>query len=118
MLGKVKTFFEQGQNWSLFKLAKHEWLTEFAKGLFHACQLFGVTLIGGDTTRSERLVLSISAQGLLAADTPAIYRSGAQVGDKVYVSGTLGDGEVKRPEGVSYLSDSVWDSVSPEYIKA
>ncbi len=73
------------------RLANHEWLTEFAKGLFHACQLFGVTLIGGDTTRSERLVLSISAQGLLAADTPAIYRSGAQVGDKVYVSGTLGD---------------------------
>ncbi|NYR10595.1 thiamine-phosphate kinase [Psychrobacter sp. BI730] len=73
------------------RLAKHEWLTEFAKGLFHACQLFGVTLIGGDTTRSERLVLSISAQGLLSADTPAIYRSGAQVGDKVYVSGTLGD---------------------------
>jgi len=73
------------------RLANHAWLTEFAKGLFHACQLFGVTLIGGDTTRSERLVLSISAQGLLAADTPAIYRSGAQVGDKVYVSGTLGD---------------------------
>ena len=73
------------------RLANHEWLTTFAKGLFHACQLFGVTLIGGDTTRSERLVLSVSAQGLLAADTPAVYRSGAQVGDKIYVSGTLGD---------------------------
>lgn len=72
-------------------LATHAWLSEFAKGLFHACQLFGVTLIGGDTTRSDNLVLSISAQGLLAADTPAIYRSGAQVGDKIYVSGTLGD---------------------------
>ncbi|CAM3660063.1 thiamine-monophosphate kinase [Psychrobacter glaciei] len=73
------------------RLANEQWLTEFAKGLFHACQLFGVTLIGGDTTRSERLVLSVSAQGLLAADTPAVYRSGAQVGDKVYVSGSLGD---------------------------
>lgn len=73
------------------RLANKAWLTEFAKGLFHACQLFGVTLIGGDTTRNDTLVLSISAQGLLAAGTPAIYRSGAQVGDKVYVSGTLGD---------------------------
>ncbi|MGO2338987.1 MAG: thiamine-phosphate kinase [Psychrobacter sp.] len=73
------------------RLANEEWLTEFAKGLFHACQLFGVTLIGGDTTRSDNLVLSVSAQGLLAADTDAVYRSGAQVGDKVYVSGTLGD---------------------------
>ena len=73
------------------RLVNETWLTEFAKGLFHACQLFGVTLIGGDTTRSDNLVLSVSAQGFLAADTPAVYRSGAQVGDKVYVSGTLGD---------------------------
>lgn len=73
------------------RLANESWLSGFAKGLFHACQLFGVTLIGGDTTRSDTLVLSVSAQGLLAADTKAIYRSGAQVGDKVYVSGTLGD---------------------------
>ncbi len=73
------------------RLANEQWLSEFAKGLFHACQLFGVTLIGGDTTRSDSLVLSVSAQGLLTAGTPAVYRSGAQVGDKVYVSGTLGD---------------------------
>ena len=82
------------------RLANEKWLTEFAKGLFHACQLFGVTLIGGDTTRSESLILSVSAQGLLAADTPAVYRSGAQVGDKIYVSGTLGDAAyaLKHPE--------------------
>lgn len=73
------------------RLANEQWLTEFAKGLFHACQLFGVTLIGGDTTRSDNLVLSVSAQGLLDEATPAVYRSGAQVGDKIYVSGTLGD---------------------------
>ena len=73
------------------RLANEQWLTEFAKGLFHACQLFGITLIGGDTTRSDRLVLSVSAQGLLAANIPAVYRSGAQVGDKIYVSGSLGD---------------------------
>ena len=73
------------------RLANEKWLTEFANGIFHACQLFGATLIGGDTTRNDRLVLSVSAQGILAVDTPAVYRSGAQVGDKVYVSGTLGD---------------------------
>ena len=59
--------------------------------MFHACQLFGVALIGGDTTRSDHLVLSVSAQGFLTTNTPAVYRSGAQVGDNVYVSGTLGD---------------------------
>ena len=73
------------------RLANKEWLNNFATGLFHACQLFGVTLIGGDTTRNDTLVLSVSAQGVLAAGTPAVYRSGAQIGDKIYVSGTLGD---------------------------
>ncbi|MBE0406600.1 thiamine-phosphate kinase [Psychrobacter sp. AOP22-C1-22] len=73
------------------RLVNEQWLGEFAKGLFHACKLFGVTLIGGDTTRNDSLVLSVSAQGLLDADTPAVYRSGAQVGDKIYVSGSLGD---------------------------
>ena len=43
------------------RLANEQWLTEFAKGLFHACQLFRVTLIGGDTTRSDSLILSVSA---------------------------------------------------------
>lgn len=73
------------------RLANELWLTEFAKGLFHACKLFNVALIGGDTTRSDNLILSVSAQGLLGKNIPAVYRSGAQIGDKVYVSGTLGD---------------------------
>lgn len=73
------------------RLATEAWLGEFAKGLFHACTQFGVQLIGGDTTRHDKLVLSVTAQGLLTKDTHPIYRNGAQVGDKVYVSGTLGD---------------------------
>lgn len=87
------------------RLANESWLTAFAKGLFHACQLFGVSLIGGDTTRNDTLVLSISAQGLLTSDIPAIYRSGAQVGDKVYVSGTLGDAAyaLQHPDDTSGL---------------
>ncbi len=73
------------------RLAHERWLSKFAKGLFHACQLFGVTLIGGDTTRSDALVLTVTALGLLSSSTKAVYRSGAKIGDKVYVSGTLGD---------------------------
>ena len=82
------------------RLACEPWLTEFAKGLFHACKLFKVALIGGDTTRSDNLLLSVSAQGLLATNTPAVYRSGAQVGDNVYVSGSVGDAAyaLKNPE--------------------
>lgn len=73
------------------RLANEAWLSDFAKGLFHACTQFGVRLIGGDTTRNDKLVLSITANGILDGTTQAIYRSGAQVGDKVYVSGSIGD---------------------------
>ena len=73
------------------RLANEAWLSEFAKGLFHACTQFGVRLIGGDTTRHDKLVISITANGLLPSTTQAIYRNGAKVGDKVYVSGTIGD---------------------------
>lgn len=73
------------------RLAKPAWLNEFAKGIFHACNLFDIALIGGDTTRSDQLVISVSAQGILAKDATPVYRSGAKVGDKVYVSGTIGD---------------------------
>lgn len=82
------------------RLANKTWLSEFAKGLFHACQQYGVQLIGGDTTQNDKLVISITAQGFLAQNSSSngsftiaipIYRDGAKVGDKVYVSGTLGD---------------------------
>ncbi|SUD92224.1 thiamine-phosphate kinase [Psychrobacter phenylpyruvicus] len=73
------------------RLANETWLGEFAKGLFHACKQFGVRLIGGDTTRNDKLVISITANGMLPATIQPVYRSGAKVGDKIYVSGTIGD---------------------------
>ena len=73
------------------RLANEVWLGEFAKGLFHACTQFGVRLIGGDTTRNDKLVLSVTANGLINKNQTPVYRSGAKVGDKVYVSGSVGD---------------------------
>ncbi|MEO8754516.1 MAG: thiamine-phosphate kinase [Casimicrobiaceae bacterium] len=65
------------------------WLAEFANGLFALAQRFGVTLIGGDTTRGPRN-LCVTIVGELPPGA-AITRSGARAGDDVYVSGTLGD---------------------------
>ncbi len=65
------------------------WLAEFARGLFALAQRFGVTLIGGDTTRGPRN-LCVTIIGELPPGA-AITRSGARVGDDIYVSGTLGD---------------------------
>jgi thiamine-monophosphate kinase len=66
-----------------------DWLEGFARGLFALAERFGVTLVGGDTTRGPRN-LCLTIIGDLPAGT-AITRSGAAAGEDVYVSGTLGD---------------------------
>lgn len=65
------------------------WLESFSKGLFASAQEYSCPLIGGDTTAGP-LTISITAFG----STPtgkAIRRSGAKVGDEIWVSGSIGD---------------------------
>ena len=66
------------------------WLNEFCLGLFDLAKDQRVTLIGGDITRGP-LSLTITALGLLANSTAPLCRSGARMGDDIYVSGSLGD---------------------------
>ena len=68
----------------------HDWLKAFSQGLYDCCDQFGVSLIGGDTTQSPHLTISVTALGWIETGK-AITRSGAQVGDYVCVSGTVGD---------------------------
>lgn len=68
----------------------HDWLKGFSQGLYDCCDQFGVSLIGGDTTQSPHLTLSVTALGWIEHGQ-AVTRSGAQVGDLVVVSGTVGD---------------------------
>ena len=65
------------------------WLEGFSKGLFSIASQYHCPLIGGDTTAGP-LTISITAIG----STPtrkAIRRSGARIGDEIWVSGTTGD---------------------------
>ena len=68
----------------------HDWLKEFSQGLYDCCDQFGVSLIGGDTTQSPHLTISVTALGWIDTNQ-AVKRSGAQVGDYVCVSGQVGD---------------------------
>ncbi|MEP1469832.1 MAG: thiamine-phosphate kinase [Halieaceae bacterium] len=65
------------------------WLNTFSQGIAAAVSSFGLPLVGGDTTRGP-LSISVQVMGALPA-TGGLLRGGAQVGDGVYVSGTLGD---------------------------
>lgn len=67
-----------------------EALEEFYAGVYLACERYGVDLIGGDTTSSNKgLVISVTAIGQAKADKLA-YRSGAKVGDLICITGNVG----------------------------
>jgi thiamine-monophosphate kinase len=79
--------------WALLALslpaADAAWLDDCLDGLLALAAQEGVALVGGDTTRGP-LSLTVTAAGEVEAGT-ALRRAGAQAGDEVWVSGTLGD---------------------------
>lgn len=67
-----------------------ESLTEFYEGIFAACEKYGVDLVGGDTSSSQKgFVISVTAIGEVAPDK-FVKRDSAQKGDLLCVSGYLG----------------------------
>jgi len=65
-------------------------VSEIYEGIYAACSKYGVDLVGGDTSSSQKgLVLSVTAIGEVAPDT-FVKRSTAQKGDLLCVSGDLG----------------------------
>ncbi|HLP97741.1 MAG TPA: thiamine-phosphate kinase [Sideroxyarcus sp.] len=69
--------------------ADEGWLERFSAGFFALADEYGVELIGGDTTRGP-LNLCVTIMGEVPRGQ-ALRRDGAQAGDDIWVSGTLGD---------------------------
>jgi thiamine-monophosphate kinase len=65
------------------------WVDAFLDGFLELAARHHVALIGGDTTRGP-LSVSVTVHGFVEPGR-AVRRSGARVGDDVWVSGTLGD---------------------------
>ena len=73
--------------------ADEAWLAPFSRGLLALADEHGCELIGGDTTRGP-LNICITVFGevpVINGKSQALLRSGAQAGDDIYVSGSLGD---------------------------
>ncbi|MCG2613027.1 thiamine-phosphate kinase [Terrimonas sp. NA20] len=67
-----------------------EALDEFYEGVYAACAAYGVDLVGGDTTSSQKgFIISVTAIGEVAPDK-FVKRNTAQKGDLLCVSGDLG----------------------------
>lgn len=66
-----------------------QWLRGFSHGMAELAKRHNVSLVGGDTTRGS-LAISIQASGQVEKNH-YLTRNGAKPGDKIYISGSLGD---------------------------
>ncbi|MGH2682570.1 MAG: thiamine-phosphate kinase [Actinomycetota bacterium] len=65
------------------------WVIELYAGIREAAGEYGMAIVGGDTNRAGKVVLSITVVGAVAKDG-AVTRSGARPGDRLVVTGSLG----------------------------
>ena len=63
------------------------WMLDIAKGIAHEAHIVGAQVVGGDLSKSEKIVISITAIG--ECEKP-ILRSGAQAGDDIFISNLPG----------------------------
>lgn len=78
------------------------WLAGFAQGFHALAAQHHVALIGGDTTRGP-LSITVSIKGSVPP-TQALRRSGAKIGDFIYVSGRLGAAALAVQQRLHQLS--------------
>ncbi|PYF79507.1 thiamine-phosphate kinase [Marinomonas alcarazii] len=92
------------------------WLAGLAQGMAELAEPIGLALVGGDTTKGP-LTITLQVHGYVEADM-ALKRSGAKVGDDIYVTGLLGDAAAAVPivtgelqvssERFDYFYDRYW----------
>src|SRR3954468_11532872 len=66
-----------------------EWVDGFYSGVARACREFNVSLVGGDSSTAKSIFVDVAMVGRVKTGC-AVRRSGAQPGDKIYVTGALG----------------------------
>tara|TARA_B100000530_G_scaffold157280_1_gene98854 strand:+ start:1096 stop:2052 length:957 start_codon:yes stop_codon:yes gene_type:complete len=84
--------------------AQDEWLAKFSNGFFGLANEYGVSLIGGDLTRGP-LVVTAQLFGVGKKDH-LLTRSGGNVDDQIYVTGSLGDSAA----GLSLINKGIADA--------
>jgi len=87
--------------WAMLSLTtphlETQWLDDFFQGFQQLATKYNITLIGGNTTQGP-LNLTLQLHGFVPCNQ-ALTRRGAKIGDKIVVTGTLGDATL----GLNYL---------------
>ena len=87
------------------------WLEGFARGFLALADFYNVELVGGDMTRGP-LSITVTIQGLVP-EQGVLRRSGAQPGDALFVTGTLGDGALALQQllGKAQVASPWWPAL-------
>jgi thiamine-monophosphate kinase len=82
---------------------KMDFVDEFYAGYFKLAKIFAVELIGGDVSKTpDKIVIDSTVIGEVEKDQ-AVFRSGAKVGDLIFVTGELGGASV----GLKLLEEKI-----------
>ena len=65
-----------------------EWALDLARGIAEECALVGASVVGGDLTSADQVMVAVTALGTVAGDP--VRRSGARPGDVVAIAGRQG----------------------------
>ena len=87
------------------------WLEGFASGFLALADYYNVELVGGDMTRGP-LSITVTVHGVVP-EQGALRRSGAQPGDAIFVTGSLGDGALALQQllGKYHVAEQWWPSL-------
>jgi thiamine-monophosphate kinase len=96
--------------------AKEEWLAPFARALGEDATTFSCPVLGGDTVSTPGpLMISITAFGRVPPDR-MVHRSGAKPGDRIAVTGTIGDAALGLRVLKGQMSGEGLDTSSREFL--
>jgi thiamine-monophosphate kinase len=91
-----------------------DWLSSFAQGLGEDAAFYECPLLGGDTVGTlGPLTVSVTALGSTPART-MVSREGAQAGDLIYVTGTIGDAALGLKLRLAARDDQNWSGAASE----
>jgi len=88
--------------------ADDAWLSGFSDGFFDLARKYQVQLVGGDMARGP-LTIGVQAMGWVP-EGQAIKRSGARIGDDIYITGYLGDAAI----GLKFAAGEVLPQLDSE----
>ncbi len=92
-------------NWSLPSSYNDEWVTSFCAGLKVQQEIFGIHLLGGDSTSTPGPACFTATLFGLVPRGQILRRAGSKLGETIFVSGTIGDGALGLLAAQGMLAD-------------